>query len=116
METETKSKRKTRKRHVAPVVAEKLVEEKVDLKSKLREKMMLHKLGRTKQGILDKEIEKIEDTLASSKKLPGKEKKKLKERLKLLEEVEEKRSTSINDDPAVYVDNASYGGGFEHPE
>ena len=76
---------------------------------------MIHKLGRTKQGILDREMEKIEDTL-SNKKLRGKDKKKLKERLKLLEEVEEKRSTSINDDPAVYVDNASYGGGFEHPE
>lgn len=122
MESERKTRKRREQKPRVDVEVEKEVEkdvvevEKVDLKAKFKEKMMKHKLNRTKQEILNREIEDIEDTLSSEKRLPGKEKKKLKDRLKLLEEVEEKRNMSINDDPAVYVDNASYGGGFEHPE
>lgn len=121
METITRERKTRKRRDVAPsvVVEVEKEEEKVDLKAKLREKMMKQKLGRTKQVIIDREIENIEEALEDTRtgtKLRGKDKKKLKERLKLLEEVEEKRAMSINDDPAVYIDNASYGGGFEHPE
>lgn len=104
---DTTSRRNSRKKRP--------VNEPVDLKAKLREKMMLHKLGRTKQVVLDKEIDDIEDKLENTK-LRGREKKKLQERLRILEEIEQKRVNSINDDYAEYVDGATYGGGFEHPD
>ena len=111
------SKKKPRKRNPEkPAVTE--VEEKVskeELRARLRAKMNVKKLHRTSRIIRDQEMEDIEDKL-DDKRLSGKEKKRLKERLKLLEEVEEQQFNAMNDDYAEYVDTGSYGGSMERPD
>lgn len=75
-----------------------------DAKKKFREKMLKYKLSRTKQVLLDKEAEILEAKL-KKKKLPTKEKKKLRKRLNLIEQVEEDRYNSINDEYPEYPEN-----------
>ena len=91
-------------------------EEKVnkdDLKSSLREKLKMKRLMRTSKFSRNREMDDIEDKL-DDKRLSGKEKKRLKERMKLLEDVEAKISNAQNLDFPDYVDTASYGGGIEN--
>jgi len=89
---------------------EKLTKE--ELRLKLRQKLEFQKLLRTPQDIRENEMEEIEEKL-ENRHLPAKERKRLKNRLKLLEEIEEKILNSKNDDYAQYTDNASYGGSLE---
>ena len=72
------------------------------------------KLNRTKQSILDNEMETIEEKL-ESRKIRGKERKKLRDRLKLLEEIENKRIDSFNSECPDF-DNFSYGGSTPHDD
>lgn len=80
-----------------------------ELKKKLRQKLMESRLARTSRVVRDKEMDDIEDKL-ESRKLPAKTKKKLKERLKLLEDIEEKEINSVNTDYPEYPDTGGYGG------
>ena len=86
---------------------------KDDLKASLRDKLKMKRLMRTSKFSRNREMDNIEDKL-EDKRLPGKEKKRLKERMKLLEDVENKIVNTQNLDFPEYTDTASYGGGIEN--
>lgn len=73
-------------------------------KKKFREKMMKFKMGRKKQDILNKEAETLTAKL-KKKKIPASERKKLRKRLNIIEQVEEDRFTSINNEYPEYPEN-----------
>jgi len=81
------------------------------LRQRLKESVAKKKLFRTSRVSRDQEMEDIEDRL--DEKISGKERKVLKERLKLLEEVEEKHlenSLVPGDFQDAYYGNISGGG------
>uniref|UniRef100_A0A6C0EMC8 Uncharacterized protein n=1 Tax=viral metagenome TaxID=1070528 RepID=A0A6C0EMC8_9ZZZZ len=82
-----------------------------NLKAKLRAKLREAKLGRQSQFVLDNRMDKLEEQLERVK--THDEEIKIRKEMELIEKIEEKRISSVNDDFAEYDDNANYGGGME---
>lgn len=80
---------------------------------KLKEKLHEKKLERTKKLVRENLADKLEEKLDKSKN--PKERKQLKHELKILEEIKQRQDTFTGEFPD-YGDNATYGGGLEHPE
>jgi hypothetical protein len=107
------SRKRTNNTSVETPPPEEEKQSKEELRALLRDKLNQKRLMRTSKFVRDRELDDIEEKL-DDKRLPGKEKKKLKARMKLLEEVEDKIANANNLDFPDYVDTASYGGGMEN--
>lgn len=83
-----------------------------ELRNKLHQKLKEKRLERTSKVIRNNRLEQLEEKLIKTKS-PA-ERKKIKEEIKLLETIEEKEINNAGEF-AEYSDNASFGGGFEHP-
>jgi hypothetical protein len=90
-----------------------ILKKREEARNKLQLFLKEKKLERNSKQARNVMIDRIEDKLEISKNT--KERKQLKKDLKLLEKIAEKDDRQASEFPE-YGDNASYGGGLEHPE
>lgn len=113
--TNNKSKKKrniaeaTGKEKTSEVIPEKT------LKQKLREKLREKQLFRTSQYARDNMYDDLREKL-KDKKISEEDKEKIRKKMDLLKDIEDKQEANRASEFPEYVDNCSYGGGLEHPE